>query len=233
MRSFANLLAAAVFSMSVPQSARAVEFITNGGFETGNFTPNGSPTYDIISSVGAQDLTGWTVGNSLVWGVNATDINTHAGAGFVDLTGIGNTVPHGILNQTLGTAIGTSYVFSAFTTLDIQSQSVGIIVSVNGVPLALTGPYGVWNYSPTGAIWSPVSATFTATSASSVLSIAGQSGFSFMIGIDDVSVTGPERGAVPEPSTWAMMLVGFGCVGIMCARQRRKHVIAGDRTVPL
>ena len=32
-------------------------------------------------------------------------------------------------------------------------------------------------------------------------------------------------GAVPEPATWAMMIMGFGAVG-MAARRRRKGVVA-------
>ena len=89
-------------------SGNAAELITNGNFETGNFHPdnvvvNGQlvTRYDTIRYNGPQDLTGWTVAplTSLVWGLSPTDINVHAGNGFVDLTGVGNTVPHGILTQ--------------------------------------------------------------------------------------------------------------------------------------
>jgi hypothetical protein len=202
-------------------AAGAVELITNGGFELGTFTPSAFPTYDIITASGPQDLTSWTVGNSLVWGKNTTDINPHLGQGFVDLTGVGNTVPHGILNQTISTIVGQQYAFSVFTTLDIGAQAVGITVTANGTPISLSGAYGVWNYSPTGAIWRPVGGTFTASGSSTVLRIAGQPGFSFMIGVDDVSVTGPAVAAVPEPSTWAMMLIGFA--GLAWTTRRRRQ----------
>ena len=108
-------------------SASAVELITNGNFESGNFTPvgGGITTYDKIIAGGPQDLTGWTVSNfhnqspvppSLVWGVNTTDINPHAGNGFVDLTGVGDTNPHGELTQSISTLIGQQYTFSIFLT---------------------------------------------------------------------------------------------------------------------
>ena len=36
---------------------------------------------------------------------------------------------------------------------------------------------------------------------------------------------GPARGAVPEPATWAMMLVGFGAVGYGVRRRRQSGVV--------
>jgi hypothetical protein len=201
------------------QSARAAELISNGGFELGTFTPSAYPGYDIITSAGPQDLTSWTVGNSLVWGNGASDINVHAGNGYIDLTGVGNTVPHGIISQSISTLVGQIYTFSAFTTLDISSPSVSFDVTANGIPIALSGAFGVWNYSPTGAIWRSVTGTFVAGSALTNISISGKSGFSYMIGLDDISVTGPVRGGVPEPSTWAMMILGFAAVGLMSRRR--------------
>ena len=58
---------------------------------------------------------------------------------------------------------------------------------------------------------------------SSVLTAFHQgSGFDLTIGGDGVFAFG---GAVPEPSTWAMMLLGFGGLGAM-ARSRRKQALA-------
>jgi hypothetical protein len=115
MRLINVCISALVFGFSAA-TATAAELLVNGGFESGKFTPVGGSilTYDTITQGGPQDLTGWTVGNSLVWGVNATDINTHAGNGFVDLTGIGDTTPHGILKQTISTVVGQQYAFSVF-----------------------------------------------------------------------------------------------------------------------
>ncbi len=115
--------------------------------------------------------------------------------------------------------MGQVYTFSAYTTLDISSPSVNFDVTANGVPISLTGVFGVWNYSPTGAIWRSVSGTFVADNTLTNISIAGKSGFSYMIGLDDISVTGPVRGGIPEPSTWAMMIVGFTGVGLMARRR--------------
>lgn len=40
------------------------------------------------------------------------------------------------------------------------------------------------------------------------------------------SVTGAITSAVPEPATWAMFIIGFGCIGIMMRVSRRKGAAA-------
>jgi Carbohydrate binding domain len=188
----------------------AVELITNGGFESGNFTAT-VPTYDVITQIGPQDLTGWTVGNSLAWGVNTTDINPHSGTGFVDLTGVGDTTPHGILNQTISTIVGQQYAFSIFATQDF-SGSIGFDVLANGAALTLSGTPGFWPDSGT-ATYGQITGTFTATSTSTAMSIVGHTLGSrqFMIGLDDASVTGPAVSSVPGP------IVGAGLPGLILA----------------
>jgi hypothetical protein len=206
-------------------SAGAVELIQNGGFENGNFHSQGFPTYDTISASSPlpQDLSSWTVTHgSLVWGVGATDINTHIGSGFVDLTGVGDNGNHGTLSQTLSTILGQTYTVSIFTTLYFGNG--GIAVDQNGVAIALAGSYGTWspnNFGVGPATWGQLTGTFIAGSASTTINIAGFPNGSFMIGLDDVSVDGPLASAVPEPSTWAMMILGFAGVGFMTYRRRK------------
>ena len=70
--------------------------------------------------------------------------------------------------------------------------------------------------------WMQVSQTFTATSTSEVLtflSVGTPGGSPPTALLDGVSLTV----AVPESSTWVMMLVGFSAVG---AAVRRRHVKA-------
>lgn len=38
--------------------------------------------------------------------------------------------------------------------------------------------------------------------------------------LDNVIMRGPEAGAVPEPATWAMMILGFGAAGTVLRRRR-------------
>lgn len=222
MRPIRALVSALFLSVSAT-AAGAAELIVNGGFESGNFTPIGGTitTYDLITQAGPQDLTGWTVGNSLVWGVNTTDINPYAGSGFVDLTGVGDTVPHGALNQTISTIIGEQYNFSIFLTQDFSSTIVGINVFANSVALALAGTPGFWNYQPTGATYGQMTSAFTATSTSTSISIQSIAFGSrvFMIGLDNVSVTGPVA-AVPVPAALPLLAAGIAGLGFIARRRR-------------
>jgi len=199
----------------VPANAN---LIVNGGFESGTFTPigGGITTYDLITQAGPQDLTGWTVGNSLVWGVNTTDINPYAGSGFVDLTGVGDTLPHGALNQAISTIAGQLYTFSIFLTQDFSSSIVGINVFADGVALALFGTPGVWNYQPTGATYGQMSGVFAAVDSSTLISIQSIKFGSqvFMIGLDNVSVTGPVP-EVPVPAGFLLLISALGGLGFL------------------
>lgn len=97
-------------------------------------------------------------------------------------------------------------------------------------------PFSV-NYTPTGGDdpilltvtpgstnWTKYSATFTSVGTGGLFQFAGlnssQNGnIDFNAGIDAVSIS---TGGVPEPSTWAMMLLGFGGLGFLAYRKTRK-----------
>jgi hypothetical protein len=47
-----------------------------------------------------------------------------------------------------------------------------------------------------------------------------------VVGVPQDIVAGGNNGAVPEPSTWAMLIVGFGMAGTMIRRRRNMALIA-------
>ena len=51
-------------------------------------------------------------------------------------------------------------------------------------------------------------------------------GASLIGGLGTQGITGITIGAVPEPGTWAMMLLGFGGMGLAVRRRRKSAYIA-------
>jgi len=74
--------------------------------------------------------------------------------------------------------------------------------------------------------WTSKTFNFVANSSSSYLYFLaagapkGQPPFSLL---DNVSLTGPQAAGVPEPATWAMMIMGFGAIGGIMRRRGRER----------
>lgn len=71
-------------------------------------------------------------------------------------------------------------------------------------------------YAPTYDNWTLFGATNLAGVSIDRLSIELNAGGSYLQAIDNINLTS----AIPEPATWAMMIVGFGLVGAMLRRGR-------------
>jgi hypothetical protein len=69
------------------------------------------------------------------------------------------------------------------------------------------------------------SATFANSTISGLGLTAGSYTFTFGSGINSDSVTVQIGGAVPEPSTWAMMILGFAGIGFMAYRRKSKPAL--------
>jgi hypothetical protein len=102
-----------------------------------------------------------------------------------------------------------------------------VVATVNGVQVLDSGalPYTTGD---TATTWHQYQTSFNSGAATSVTLRLFDSDTSYYYNdftVDDISVTGPARGAAPEPGTWAMMLVGFGGAGALL-RSRRRLVAA-------
>ncbi|WP_310496203.1 PEPxxWA-CTERM sorting domain-containing protein [Sandarakinorhabdus sp.] len=117
------------------------------------------------------------------------------------------------LAQTVATNTGQAYIlrFSMLNQGQNATESVNVTAGTGTFSLGNTAPYG----------WTDFTLPFFATSASTIVSFTmrhtGQQ--SFYMYLDSVSLS------VPEPTSWAMMLAGFGMVGF-AARRRRKMIAA-------
>ncbi len=139
----------------------------------------------------------------------------------------GDTNFHGAVSQVInGLTVGQTYNLTfdwagaawattpGNTTHKFDVTFGGLTQSTNTVALGEKGFSG----------WQKGAMSFTATSASQTLSFLAQgtpNGLPPTLLLDNVSLTA----AVPEPATWAMMLVGFAMVGAT-ARYRRRNTKA-------
>ncbi len=198
--------------------------LTNGSFEdTTNFVDQGNDTMDL--DVGSTLMPGWTVTGShyLSWiGPNNPFGLTASPAGgsyFLDLTGYVTGAPFSGVTQTIATHAGSSYLL----TFDLgSSPTYGVQDGVTASAGSASGAFTSTNDGTDYNLWQPESLSFKATGSSTAVTILGNSGAEY-IGLDNVSVV--ETAAIPEPATWAMMLVGFGALGA-ALRSRRKMAAA-------
>ena len=130
-----------------------------------------------------------------------------------------------ILNVTNGFTGGFSFYYSSFT-----NASINVYDALNGTgnilaTLNLSAQYADnCTGDPNGEFcnWSPIGVSFAGTAYS--INFAGSANQTGFDNITFGSAT-PGRGAVPEPSTWAMMLLGFGAVGAAMRRRRKTALI--------
>jgi hypothetical protein len=211
-------IASFILAASLATGAKA-DVIVNGNFGTGTFTPDGNGADTL--SVGSTTMTGWTVVNSSVsWDQNgAFGLSTPTGDKFLDLTAYNDSAPYGGVRQTLTTTAGGIY---QLTFLLGSSSTYGLpdslVASINGTGLSPTATSALTGTNN----WESETYTFTASGDSTLLDLIGSSANNAFIGLADVSVvqTGTVS-AVPEPSTWAMMILGFVGVGVMAYRRKQ------------
>jgi len=199
--------------------------LTNGSFEQGTFVVNGGAATDILN-LGSTSITGWTVSADQLawidtnnpWGLSAQDGNR-----FLDFTALLTGAPFGGISQTIPTTPGQQYNLSFY--LGTYTQRWG------GPPVSILAQAGTTSQNftvstpSTASSWFPFSMLFTATSASTNVTLTGSAGAAY-IGLDNVSVDAATGSAVPEPSSTALVIpaIGFLAVALSAGKRRIKQV---------
>jgi hypothetical protein len=179
------------------------ELVVNGGFEANSNTP---------------DAIGWTFTAAPSGSrAGAVPVDAHAGYNSFFFGSGGN---YDQLTQTIATDPFSEYLVQAWVEVDNFFDPDSLANSL----LAGFGPSNFFliQGSPS-ASYVLMSKTIFVTSASTVLSFQGASKAGNFY-VDEVSVRKvieeiPD--AVPEPSAWALMIIGFTGIGTMARRGRR------------
>ena len=215
------MMAGAIAALATAGAANAAtELVVNGGF-AGNIGRGATA----VSTVSATQIAGWTVLTNYVdWSNNAWQSSD--GDGFsIDLIG---GFGRGVIAQTIATQAGRTYnlTFDISGNPDSQRDAGRFVtVSAGGADIGVT-QYVLGAANTRGnMLWSSRSMSFVATGASTQIVFTGTSddpaNCCWGAALDNVSV----MTAVPEPATWAMMIVGFGAAGSMVRSARRKNAL--------
>ena len=204
-RAMTQLFAFAACITLVAERAEA-NLITNGSFESGTFVNDGNGTDSF--GPGPTAITGWAaVGRQVSWiqTPNPWVLLAQDGTHFLDLTGYQTGAPFGGVTQNIVTTVGQQYDLSFYLGSYTQRWG-GPPVSILAAAGATTQTFTVSTTS-TASTWTPFSMHFTANSANTAITLTGAAGVEY-IGLDNVSVD--LASAVPEPESWALMVLGLG-----------------------
>ncbi len=199
----ALIAGAAALCLVTPASANLV---TNGDFETGT-------------------LSGWTLGSPVGhgnWGNYTAALATTApaplpGSTSYAVTGCGSYCS---LSQALATTAGQTYTLSfEYNSGSFNSHVGRTDLQVFWGTNLLTPVFDFNGPTPDpdksgNPDWALYSVTLFANSASTELTFKGESAVG-MMGLDNINVS-----AVPEPSTWVMLVGGFLGLGFLAYRRR-------------
>jgi hypothetical protein len=235
---------AAAIALTVANVSHATNLVQNGGFE--QTTLNGS--YGIGSLYSANNATGWTTsgynfvyqsgtadstgadgeyGNMKLWGPanganNGLTASSPSGGNFLAADGAYQTeaISQLISGLTIGQQYKVSFDWAGAQQYGYNGETTENWTVSLGNQSFTTATVDNANHGFTG--WQSASYIFTATNATETLSFLahgtpnGEPPFSLLDGVS--------MAAVPEPASWAMMIVGFGAVG-GAMRFRKRTVI--------
>lgn len=216
LKSIALAAVIAVSAVATTASAATVELLTNGGFDDiGTGTPEGWGGLTYYAG-GPVLLPGWTVETG---SVDLTDTNSIWGPSAngqysLDINGW----DQGTIAQSFATILGRLYTVSfAYSRNPANAPyDARATVSAGGQSLNVQA-LGNGSFGGMGTMaWERGSFTFTGTGATETLRLASDIGGNAGIFFDDVSVSA----GVPEPSTWAIAIMGFGLMGAALRRRR-------------
>lgn len=245
------LTLALLAATSLASATQAAELVVNGGFETWGLGAN-SDEFSTNYAPGNGQLAGWTTtglafvfvpGDATAIGrYNGFELygpsNGHAnglttssqGGNYIASDadrGYGAPITQLISGLVVGKTYDVSFEWAAgqqlnYTGATFESWQVSLLDSTNAVTAdfrtsTVINPQG--GFQP----WRSESFSFIATEAAQTLRFwadGGPGGVPPFALLDNVSV----MAAVPEPGTWAMLIAGFGCVGL--ASRRRRAVVA-------
>lgn len=215
-----GLLLMSATMLATSGTAQAANLLTNGSFETPAIT---AAPWFIRSTTNTP---GWVqtgdgvdlIHNNYEQPSLPVLVDASDGVQFLDMNQLGAI---GGIRQTVAATVGTIYTLeldAAAWATNSRGGRVGFrLYDPTSLATLASGSF----FDQTGGIWVRQSISAEATSSSIGVDIFGITAAQAGMGVDNVMLSA----AVPEPATWAMMLMGFGLVGAGI-RSRRKPTVS-------
>lgn len=198
--------ALAAASCLAPLGAASAAIIGNGGFADGATPANG--TFQTVG-VGSGVIPGWDVLSGTVDWIRGYWQSSDGDGYSVDMNG---NSP-GVIAQTISTTPGAQYrlTFDLSGNPDIGGGVRVLVVDTGGPSTPFTYAFNAPPNGHANMNWAPQSLNFTATGSTTQIRFAsGTSGnCCWGAALDNVAISQ----AVPEPGSWALMILGLLAVG--------------------
>jgi hypothetical protein len=153
--------------------------------------------------------------------IDGSDVNFSTTNGNLSITGSGEATVYGDPGlENLLVTFEKSWSKITFNFADLDKATSNFTLLVNGTALFSATP-NLGDLACTFCVIDKGENKFTVSSAAGINSLA----FNFDPAVENAKqfrVEGVITGGVPEPATWAMMIMGFGAVGSMVRHSRRK-----------
>lgn len=214
--------ALAVSALATSASAATLELLANGGFDDiGTATPEGWGGLTYYAG-GPAVLPGWTVEAGSVDLTDTSSVWGPSGGGQYSLDINGWSA--GTIAQSFATVLGRLYTvsfnYSRNPANAPYTATAAVTAGGQGVDVTALGDGSFGGMS--NMQWQSGGFTFVGTGNTETIRLAagieGNAGVFF----DNVSVSA----GVPEPSTWAIAIMGFGLMGAALRRRRTMATVA-------
>lgn len=204
---------AAALAAALVAGGASAAILVNGSFEEG-----ADPGSFITLGNGSTAITGWTVKGHGVDYIGSYWTAAH-GDRSVDLSALNG----GTIQQTIDTIVGKTYkvTFWLAGNPDGGQGDKFVATSVSGDQVNSFSFHVGGGNTKQNMGWTQHSYTFKAFDPTATLAFNSQTHTPYGPALDNVSIS-----AVPEPATWAMMIMGFGGVGAAVRASRRKQALA-------
>lgn len=225
-----SLLLAAALMIAAP--AAAANVVTNGNFSAGNTGFTSAYTFQVPGQYGnpgtALDESLYAIDTDannthLAW-VNLPDHTGDTAGLYLIANGSGSDIT--LWEQTVTVTPNTTYNFSAWTADVCCNSNAASLAGVSPPSFTFRVIDGettstIGSFTPsTFGVWQNFTGQYTNLGATSLtLRIINLNNVAAGndLGLDDISFSN----AVPEPATWAMLIAGFGLVGVSMRRRSR------------